>query len=67
MNLTEAMEMVIKDEAELQEKYTKLAEQEADPLVKTFFSRIAKDSKKHKKKLQKKYEKLLSTLKKRTF
>ncbi len=28
MNLSEAMEMVIKEEKELQKKYTKLAEQE---------------------------------------
>lgn len=33
MNLSKAMEMVIKEEKELQEKYTKLAEQETDPLL----------------------------------
>ncbi len=67
MNLSEAMDMVIKDEIELQEKYVKLAEQETDPLLKAFFVRIVKDAKYHEKKLHKKYEKLLSTLKRRTF
>ena len=67
MNLSEAMEIVIKDEVELQEKYVKLAEQETDPLLKAFFARIVKDAKYHEKKLHKKYDKLLSTLKKRTF
>jgi rubrerythrin len=67
MNLSEAMEIVIKDECELQEKYSKLAEQETDPLLKAFFTRIVKDAKYHEKKLHKKYEKLLSTLKRRTF
>ena len=38
MNLSEAMDMVIKDEIELQEKYVKLAEQETDPLLKAFFA-----------------------------
>ena len=63
MNLSEAMEMVIKEEKELQEKYTKLAEQETDPLLKVFFNGIIKDSTKHEKKLNKKYVKLMSTLK----
>ncbi len=67
MNLSEAMDMVIKDENEFQEKYTKLAEQETDPLLKTFFNRIVKDAKRHEKKLHKKYARILSTLKKRTF
>ncbi|MFQ5965577.1 MAG: ferritin-like domain-containing protein [Candidatus Scalinduaceae bacterium] len=67
MNLSEAMEMVIKDEKELQEKYVKLAEQQTDPLLKTFFKRIVKDALNHEKKLHKKYERLLSTLKKKTF
>ena len=67
MNLSEAMDMVIKDEVELQEKYIKFAEQETDPLLKAFFTRIVKDAKYHEKKLHKKYGKLLSTLKKRTF
>ncbi len=63
MNLSEAMEMVIKEVKELQVKYTKLAEQETDPLLKAFFKGILKDSTKHEKKLNKKYAKLLSTLK----
>ena len=63
MNLSEAMEMVIKEEKELQEKYIKLAEQETDPLLKAFFNGIVRDSTKHEKKLNKKYTKLLSTLK----
>jgi rubrerythrin len=63
MNLSEAMEMVIKEEKELQEKYTKLVEQETDPLLKAFFNGIVKNSKKHEKILNKKYVKLLSTLK----
>ncbi len=63
MNLSEAMEMVIKEEKELQVKYTKFAEQETDPLLKAFFNGILKDSTKYEKKLNKKYAKLLSTLK----
>ena len=67
MNLSEAMEMVARDERELQEKYQQLAEQETDPFVKAFFSRIVKDAAKHEKKVQKKYAKLLSTLSKKTY
>ncbi len=67
MNLSEAMDIVIKDESALQEKYAKLAEQETDPLLKAFFARIVKDAKTHEKKLHKKYGKILSTLKRRTF
>jgi rubrerythrin len=67
MNLSEAMQMVIKDKQDMQEKYAKLAEQETDPLLKTFFNRSVKDAKKHEKKLHKKYEKLLSALKKEAF
>ncbi len=63
MNLSEAMEMVLKEEKELQDKYTKLAEEEKDPLLKAFFNGIVKDSTKHEKKLNKKYIKLLATLK----
>ncbi len=63
MNLSEAMEMVIKEEQELRKKYKKLAEQEKDPLLKAFFNGVVKDSTKHEKKLNKKYVKLLSTLK----
>ena len=63
MNLSEAMEMVIKEEKELQDKYTKLAEKETDPLLKAFFNGIVKNSTKHEKILNKKYVKLLSTLK----
>ncbi len=63
MNLSEAMEMVINEEKELQERYTNLAEKETDPLLKAFFNGIVKDSAKHEKKLHKKYVKLLSTLK----
>ena len=63
MNLSEAMEMVMKEEQELQKKYTKLAEQEKDPFLKAFFNGVVKDSTKHEKKLNKKYVKLLSTLK----
>ncbi len=65
MHLSEAMEMVIKEEKEIQNKYIKLAEQETDPLLKAFFNGTVKDSIKHEKKLNKKYVKLLSTLKKR--
>ena len=53
MNLSEAMDMVARDERELQEKYLRLAEQEADPFVKAFFSRIVKDAAKHEKKVRK--------------
>jgi len=51
----------------VQEKYLKWAEQEADPFVKAFFSRIVKDAAKHEKKVRKKYAKLLSTLSKKTY
>ena len=66
MHLTEAMEMVIKEQKELQNKYTKLAEQETDSLLKAFFNGIIKDSIIHEKKVNKKHLKLLSTLSKRT-
>ena len=66
MHLTEAMEMVIKEEKETQNKYTKLAEQETDSLLKAFFNGIVKDSIILEKKVNKKYLKLLSTLNKRT-
>jgi len=59
--------MVTKDERELQEKYLKMADQETDPFAKAFFNRIVKDAAKHEKKLHKKYEKILSTLNKKTF
>lgn len=61
------MDMVTKDERELQEKYLKMADQETDPFAKAFFNRIVKDAAKHEKKLHKKYEKILSTLNKKTF
>ena len=67
MNLSEAIEMVAKDERELQEKYLKMADQETDPFVKAFFNRIVKDATKHEKKLRKKYEKILASLSKKTF
>ncbi|HHT9136740.1 MAG: hypothetical protein Q6358_03030 [Candidatus Brocadiales bacterium] len=67
MNLSEAIEMVARDERELQEKYLKMADQEADPFVKAFFNRIVKDATKHEKKLRKKYEKILASLNKKTF
>ena len=67
MNLSEAIDMVTKDERELQEKYLKMADRETDPFVKAFFNRIVKDAAKHEKKLHKKYEKILSTLNKKTF
>ncbi|HHT9144241.1 MAG: hypothetical protein HW421_4143 [Ignavibacteria bacterium] len=67
MNLSEAIDMVTKDERELQEKYLKMADQETDPFAKAFFNRIVKDAAKHEKKLHKKYEKILSTLNKKTF
>lgn len=67
MNLSEAMDMVAKDERELQEKYSKLASQETDPFVQVFLKRIVKDAIKHEKKVRKKYSKLLSTLNKKTY
>jgi len=67
VNLSEAIDMVTKDERELQEKYLKMADQETDPFAKAFFNRIVKDAAKHEKKLHKKYEKILSTLNKKTF
>ncbi|MCF6148624.1 MAG: hypothetical protein E3K37_08190 [Candidatus Kuenenia sp.] len=67
MDLPDALEMVINDERELQEKYKKLAEEEQNPFVKAFFKRIVKDALKHEKKVHKKYEKLLSALKKKTY
>lgn len=67
MNLSEAIDMVTKDERELQEKYLKMADQETDPFAKAFFNRIVKDAAKHEKKLHKKYEKILSSLSKKTF
>ena len=67
MDLSEAIDMVTKDERELQEKYLKMADQETDPFVKAFFNRIVKDAAKHEKKLHKKYEKILSALNKKTF
>lgn len=65
--LSETMDMVARDERELQEKCLKLAEQETDSFVKAFFSRIVKDAAKHEKKVHKKYAKLLSTLSKKTY
>ncbi len=67
MNLSEAIDMVAKDERALQEKYLKMADQETDPFVKAFFNRIVKDAVKHEKKIHKKYEKILSSLNKKTF
>ena len=67
MNLSEAIDMVTKDERELQEKYLKMADQETDPFTKAFSNRIVKDAAKHEKKLHKKYEKILSALNKKTF
>jgi len=67
VNLSEAIDTVINDELSLQEKYQKLAEQEIDPFVKAFFYRIVKDAMKHEKNLQKKYQKILATLDKKTF
>ena len=67
MNLSEAIEMVAKDERELQEKYLKMGDTETDPFVKAFFNRIVKDARKHEKKLRKKYEKILASLNKKTF
>lgn len=67
MNLSEAIDMVTKDERDLQERYLKMADQETDPFVKAFFNRIVKDAAKHEKKLHKKYEKILSSLNKKTF
>ena len=40
---------MIKEEKEVQEKYSKLAEQETDPFLKAFFHGIVKDSTKHEK------------------
>lgn len=67
MNLSEAIDMVAKDERALQEKYLKMADEETDPFVKAFFNRIVKDAVKHEKKIHKKYEKILSALNKKTF
>lgn len=67
MNLTEAIDMVAKDERDLQEKYSKLADEESDPFVKAFLHRIVKDATKHEKKIYKKYEKVLATLNKKTY
>ncbi len=67
MNLFEALDMVAKDEKDLQEKYLKLADQEADPFVKAFLHRIVKDAVKHEKKVYKKYEKILNTINKKTY
>lgn len=67
MNLSQALEMVAKDERELQEKYLKMAEQEMDPFVKAFLNRIVKDAVKHEKKVYKKYEKILHTINKKTY
>ena len=53
MNLSEAIDMVTKDERELQEKYSNIANQETDPFVKAFFNRIVIDATKHEKKLHK--------------
>lgn len=67
MNLFEALDMVAKDEKDLQEKYLKLADQEADPFVKAFLQRIVKDAVKHEKKVYKKYEKILNIINKKTY
>ena len=67
MNLSEALDMVAKDERELQEKYSKMAEQELDPFVQAFFHRIVKDAMRHEKKVYKKYEKILHTINKKTY
>ncbi|MBM4055083.1 MAG: rubrerythrin [Planctomycetes bacterium] len=67
MDLPDALEMVINDERALQEKYKNLAEEEKNPFVKEFFKRIVKDAINHEKKLHKKYEKILSALKKKTY
>lgn len=67
MNLSEALDMVAKDERELQEKYLKMAEQEIDPFVKAFFHRIVKDAVRHEKKVYKKYTKILHTINKKTY
>ncbi len=67
MNLIEAINMVAKDERELQEKYSKVIEQETDPFVKAFLQRIVKDAIKHEKKVYKKYEKVLAALNKKTY
>ncbi|MCF6156513.1 MAG: hypothetical protein E3K36_15015 [Candidatus Brocadia sp.] len=67
MDLSQALDIVAKDERELQEKYLKLADQETDPFVKAFFHRIVKDAVKHEKKVNKKYEKILRTISKKTY
>lgn len=67
MNLSEAMDMVARDERELQEKYLKLADQENDPFVKAFFNRVVKDARKHEKKVYKKYTKVLASLSKKIY
>lgn len=67
MNLSQALDMIAKDERELQEKYLKLADQETDPFVKAFLHRIIKDAVKHEKKVYKKYEKILRTVNKKTY
>ncbi len=67
MNLSQALDMVAKDERELQEKYLKIADQETDPFVKAFFHRIVKDAVRHEKKVYKKYEKILKTVNKKTY
>ncbi|MCK6468469.1 hypothetical protein FBQ80_01415 [Candidatus Brocadia sp. AMX2] len=67
MDLYQALDMVAKDERQVQEKYLKLAEQETDPFVKAFFHRIVKDAVRHEKKVYKKYEKILHTVSKKTY
>ncbi|MDR4506837.1 MAG: hypothetical protein MRJ65_01145 [Candidatus Brocadiaceae bacterium] len=67
MDLSEAMDMAINDERALQEKYSRLAQEENNPFVKAFLERIVVDAKKHEKRLRKKYEKLLAGLKKKAF
>lgn len=67
MDLSEAMNMVAKDERDLQEKYSNFANHESDPLVKAFLKRIVIDAQKHEKKVYKKYSKLLSSLTKKTY
>ena len=67
MNLSEAIDMIAKDERALQEKYLRLADEESDPFVKAFFNRIVKDATKHERKVNKKYAKILAALSKKTF
>lgn len=67
MDLSQALDMVAKDERELQEKYLKIADEETDPFVKAFFHRIVKDAIRHEKKVYKKYEKILNTINKKTY